>query len=221
MGAIHYSHDVRSSLERAEANSYMSCPAALLQIMLSASLLSESDPEESSGKEQLTTDRKTQHARNLMQQAESFDINAWAASVQGISLHNDLESRVHVGLAHKSAVCLYIHRAVPFANLLDEDSVETHVHKITHNLSFILPGDRLLKGTSWPTFIAGAESKDPEQQAWVVERLYILWEALPWGYVHTAIEMLQTIWRMKDPNGPSATSWLQKFKALGNDWIVV
>lgn len=192
--------------------------------MLSASLLCEPDTETPCDeKEPNAADHKTEQAQHLINQAQSFDINTWAASVQGISSHSDLESRIHVVLAHKSAVCLYIHRAVPFAGLLDENGVETHVRTITHNLSFILPGNQLLKCTSWPTFIAGAESKDPEQQAWVVERLGVLWESLPWGYVHTAIEMLQTIWDMGDAHNPPATpvSWLQRFKALGNDWIVV
>ncbi|KAL1959932.1 hypothetical protein VTO42DRAFT_600 [Malbranchea cinnamomea] len=226
VSAIHSSVDVLSILERAEANSYMSCPAVLLQIMLSASLLSGlGDGAALPGPEHLSTAYRAEQAFHLMQKAQSFDVHQWAASVQGVASYGDFEGRVHVALAHRSAVCLYINRAAPFAGLLDEQGVEEHVRTVTRNLSFIRPGDPLHKGTSWPMFIAGAESEDPEQQAWVVEALYMLWETLPWGYVQTAVEMLETIWRLKDSscNTPAkkAGSWLQEFKALGNDWIVV
>ncbi|KAK2882619.1 hypothetical protein FQN49_000158 [Arthroderma sp. PD_2] len=212
-GAIQYPYiDALPMLERAEANSYMSCPAFLLQIMLQASHLAGSDK---------ATALEEEQAFFLIKRAESFDIHAWAASVQGISSHNDFESRVHVASAHKSAVCLYIHRAVPSASLLDTSSIKATVDNIIWHLSFILPGNLLLKGTSWPTFIAGAESHDPSQQAWVVERLHALWEMLPWGYVHTAIEMLKTIWAADNSATEATDGWLQRLKALGNEWIVV
>ncbi|KAM5461111.1 hypothetical protein MferCBS49748_007382 [Microsporum ferrugineum] len=162
-----------------------------------------------------------EQALNLIEKARGFDINAWAASVQGISSTNDFESRVHVASAHKLAVCLYIHQAVPSARLMDKHSSKATVEDIIGHLSFILPGNLLLKGTSWPTFIAGAETHDPTHQAWIVARLHALWEMLPWGYVHTAIEMLKTIWSMEDLATDTTGGWLQKLKALGNDWIVV
>ncbi|KAF3481384.1 acriflavine sensitivity control protein acr-2 [Arthroderma uncinatum] len=212
-GAIHYPPlDALPMLERAEANSYMSCPAFLLQIMLSASHLSSLDK---------VTTLEEEQAFYLMKRAQSFGIHAWAASVQGISSYNDFDSRVHVATAHKSAVCLYIHRAVPSASLLDKSSIKATINDIIWHLSFILPGNLLLKGTSWPTFIAGAESHDPEQRAWVVARLHALWEILPWGYVHTAIEMLRTTWAAEDLATELTGGWLQRLKALGNDWIVV
>ncbi|EFR03821.1 acriflavine sensitivity control protein acr-2 [Nannizzia gypsea CBS 118893] len=164
--------DVLPLLERAEANSYMSCPAFLLHVMLSASHLS--NVEKITGYEE-------EQARYLMERASTFNTNTWAASVQGISSHNDFESRAHVASAHKSAVCLYIHQAVPSANLMDECSRKAMVEDIIGHLSFILPGNLLLKGTSWPTFIAGAESRDPAQRAWIVARLNDLWEILPWA----------------------------------------
>ncbi|KAM5445569.1 hypothetical protein MaudCBS49596_007389 [Microsporum audouinii] len=213
MGTASYPFlDVLPLLERAEANSYMSCPAFLLQIMLSASHLSSLDK---------VTAFEQEQALNLIEKARGFDINAWAASVQGISSTNDFESRVHVASAHKLAVCLYIHQAVPSARLMDKHSSKATVEDIIGHLSFILPGNLLLKGTSWPTFIAGAETHDPTHRAWIVARLHALWEMLPWGYVHTAIEMLKTIWSMEDLATDTTGGWLQKLKALGNDWIVV
>ena len=221
---MQHAPNVLPMLERAEANSYISCPAVLLQIMLSASHLSDQEEEMILEEERTPIDHQAEQASHLLEEAQSFDVYAWAACVQGVSSHNDFECRVHVAKAHKAAVCLYIHRVVPSARLLNKSNIECLVHSIISNLSSIPPGEQLLKGTSWSAFIAGAESKDPEQQAWAVGQLYALWEILPWGYVRTAIELLRTIWDMKDTHNLSADEddgWLQKLKALGNEWIVV
>lgn len=220
----HHSLNVLPMLERAEANSYMSCPAMLLQIVLSTSHLSDQRRGIISEEGQDPTNPRIEEASRLMDRTQSFDVHAWARRVQGISSHNDFESRLHIALAHKSAVCLYINRAVPSARLLDKDDIDILVQNIIDNLSSILPGDPLLKGTCWPTFMAGAESEGPERQDWIVTRMYVLWEILPWGYLRNTLGILRTIWGLKDnpdPRAKDADGWLQKLKAMGKEWIVV
>lgn len=208
-------------LERGETNSYLSCPSVLLQIMLSASCLCGVDPASPGEAGQLPME---QEALLLAHRAESFDIAGWARLVQGVSPHDDFESRVHVASAHKSAIRLYIHRAVPSARLLAAGDVEGLVCDIVHHLSLIDVDDNLIKGTSWPTFIAGAESVDPGRRAWAAERLLMLWRLMPWGYISTALETLQVIWGMNglpDNSEGSPVGWLQKLKNLGIEYIVV
>ncbi|KAK2768720.1 hypothetical protein FQN54_000576 [Arachnomyces sp. PD_36] len=221
----HHSPNVLPMLERSEVNSYMSCPAVLLQVVLSASHLSDQQGSVISEEEdQDPIDNEVEEASRLMEKAQSFDVHAWSARVQGISSHNDFESRLHIALAHKSAVCLYINRAVPSAKLLNYYSIQALVQNIIDNLSSILPGDPLLKGTCWPTFMAGAESESPELQKWVVTRIYVLWEILPWGYLRNTLGILRMIWGLKDNPDPltrGSDGWLQKMKALGKEWIVV
>jgi hypothetical protein len=211
-------------LKRSEANSYLSCPAVLLQVVLSASHLSDYEGGIISEEGQDPMDSQIDEASSLMEKAQSFDVRSWASRVRGISTHDDFKSRLHIALAHQSAVCLYINRAVPAAKLLDGNSIDSLVQNIIDNLSPILPGDPLLKGTCWPTFMAGAESKTPERQDWIVTRMYVLWEILPWGYLRNTLGILRTIWGLKDNPG-SATKefdgWLQKLKAFGYEWIVV
>ncbi|KAF4301225.1 putative acriflavine sensitivity control protein acr-2 protein [Botryosphaeria dothidea] len=207
-------------LERAESNSYLSCPSVLLQIMLSASYLCGVDPN-SAAEEQTPPEEE---ALMLMRRAQAFDIHAWAQVVQGISSHDDFESRVHVASAHKSAICLYIHRVVPSAHLLNAKAVEALVDDTIHHLSCIDRGDSLIKGTAWPTFVAGAESETSERRAWAAERLMMLWKLMLWGYLRTALETLQVVWGVNDidPETPgSAVGWLQKLKKLGIEWMVV
>jgi hypothetical protein len=129
---------------------------------------------------------------------------------------------MHLALAHRSAVCLYIHRAIPAANLLANPQVNLHVETIVSNLSVIGYGNSLLKGTSWPTFIAGAEATSDRHVAWVLWRLDMVWKVLPWGYLNTTTELLNRIWRNRKMRPESdGSSWLQELRGQGNDWIVV
>lgn len=211
-------------LKRAEANSYMSCPSTLLQVVLLASHLSDQQRGLISEAGQNPSNSQAEEAWRLMERAKSFDVSAWAECVQGISSHNDFESRLHIAMAHKSAVCLYINRAVPIAKLLDERGIEILVQNIIDNLSPILPGDPLLKGTCWPTFMAGAECVIPERQSWIVSRMHVLWEILPWGYIRNALQILREIWGLKSNPNPmvqGVDGWLQEMKALEKEWIVV
>lgn len=188
--------------------------------MLSASYLCGVDPN-SAAEEQTPPEEE---ALMLMRRAQAFDIHAWAQGVQGISSHDDFESRVHVASAHKSAICLYIHRVVPSAHLLNAKAVEALVDDTIHHLSCIDRGDSLIKGTAWPTFVAGAESETSERRAWAAERLMMLWKLMLWGYLRTALETLQVVWGVNDiePETPgSAVGWLQKLKKLGIEWMVV
>ncbi|BAE58438.1 unnamed protein product [Aspergillus oryzae RIB40] len=75
---------------------------------------------------------------------------------------------------------------------------ETLVTEIIHHLSFIDPKDPLSKATSWPTFIAGAETDNPVYRQWALDRLSLLWNVLPWGYVQTAVEVMRMAWRLRD-----------------------
>jgi len=100
--------------------------------------------------------------------------------------------------AHRSAAILYILGAVastPSLRDVDADAVRLDIF---HHLSSIQIDDNLFKATAWPTFVAGAETDDLVQRTWVSKRLGKLWEALPWGYVRSAIDTLEEIWTVRD-----------------------
>lgn len=210
-------------LERGELNSYLSCPASFLQTILLASHFSRPVDDFSFDDPKATKNYQLQHGLELMEKVNSFDLSAWAAGVQGLALQNDYRSRLHVASAHRSAICLYINRVVSEGALLDESGVRTLVADIIDHLSRIRPGNHLLKSTSWPTFIAGIETKDPTQQRWAVEHLSALWGMLPWGYLHTAMEMLGMMWQSGKDHSVHGVAerdgWPRHL--LGKDWIVV
>lgn len=214
-----------SALEYAESNNYLSCPAILLHRVLAATEVLRS----MSGI--LLTDSiakvppPAQQLRLLLQAVQSFDTFVWATSLQKVSPHKDVEKRIHIASAHKAAVCIYISRALLSINPDTEvsDGLEPLVSDVMHHLSFITYGDELFKATSWPTFIAGAETRNLTHQEWVVTRLHKLWDFIPWGYIRSTLEVLDTIWEKRNvaTNSTNASmNWVQELRSIGVDWLI-
>ncbi|KAL4928804.1 transcription factor domain-containing protein [Aspergillus undulatus] len=251
-----FSSDIIASLTRAEANSYLSLPTPLLQILFEACELSNlvalstmldipdshSDSDSDSNLIQFQT-----RARALLHATAAFNVNAWAASLEGTSTSLRTTSRIHTALAHQNAVKIYICRAVDVGTnttspssssmLLGEDPNRLVTNIITH-LSLVPPSDPIFKATSWPTFIAGAETDNPVYRRWAAERLDEFWNLIPWGYVRTAGEVMRTTWRLRDEasggegdgggggglsgNGKrrGRGSWVQQLKGLERYWLI-
>ncbi|KUJ21359.1 uncharacterized protein LY89DRAFT_577473 [Mollisia scopiformis] len=216
---------VRSSLHYAEANNYLSFPAALLEAVLTAAQLLQTMHDHFPAK--FTTTLEGNQLPPLLQAAQSFNVRDWASGLQRISPHCDLENRVHVASAHKAAVCIYICRVLRFLSpeAEAEDNLEPVVSDIITHLSFVTSDNELFKATSWPTFVAGAEARDLEQQAWAMTRLQQLRECLPctMGYVRSAMEILDSIWRKRDAAvcaGMHNIGWIQELKLLEIDIMI-
>lgn len=205
-------------MKRAEINSYLSCPAEILQIILVASQLSYETP---------CTDwslTAASEALSQIDQALAFNIPAWAARLQRANVA-DIDSRVHVASAHRSAACLYILQALPLVRTVRVVDTDVLVDDILAHLAQIGEKDPYFKATSWPTFIAGAETRDAEKRAWSLGRLLAIWAICPWGYIFTAIEMLKATWHMQDAGGFGGVdvglNWLQGLKGMGFDYLIV
>lgn len=212
--------DVLSVLQRAEAHSYHCCPPAILHIILSASRLCSS-----------TEPNAAEVAVSLLAQARALDVREWVYSIQGLSPQDDLEARVSLASAHRAAACLYVLLAVP--GVSDEIPENTQqpddlVLEILYHLSSVPIDHVLLKGTVWPTFMAGAQTDDAMLRSWCIDRLRAVWTlnpfVCPWGYIRTATEMLEEIWSARDQALPSEGgkwNWLQKLKNSGETYLIV
>ncbi|KND91919.1 Acriflavine sensitivity control protein acr-2 [Tolypocladium ophioglossoides CBS 100239] len=215
-----YAFELLPVMKRVEVNSYLSCPSEILQVILVASQLSYETP---------CTDwslSAADEALALIDQALAFDIPAWAAQLQRQPNVTDIESGVHVASAHRSAACLYILQALPLARAVRPVDTDFLVGDILGHLGQIGEGDPYFKATSWPTFIAGAETRDAEKRTWSLKRLLAIWEICSWGYIFTAIEMLKATWAMQDRAaiGRAAVpgvNWLQGLKDMGFDYLIV
>ncbi|KAM3565114.1 hypothetical protein MY1884_000364 [Beauveria asiatica] len=207
----HYAFELLPVLKRTEVNSYLSCPSEILQIILKASQLSYETP---CTKWNFTA---ADQALMLIREVRDFNIVAWATQ-----LLTDVGSRIHVASAHRSAVCLYIFQALPLARAVQVVDTQALVDEILYHLSHIGKADPYFKASSWPTFIAGAESRNAEKRMWTMTRLMEIWEVCPWGYVFTAIEMLKATWQMQDARPEDeSVNWLQKLKLMKFQGLIV
>ncbi|KAL2128016.1 hypothetical protein VTI74DRAFT_9848 [Chaetomium olivicolor] len=211
--------DLFAVLKRAEAYSYHCCPPEILQILLSASqLCSDQGPD----------DTRVETALSLLHQARSFDIVDWVYSIQGLSPHDDLNTRVSIALAHRASACLYILLAVPEAAPFPS-AVDMAVQEVLGHLAEVPIDHVLLKGTMWPTFIVGAQTDDLAERAWCIERMQAVWAwnpwICPWGYIRTAVQMMRQFWDARDREpggkGKGKGNWLQELKGMREKCLIV
>lgn len=203
-----------STLKRAAANSYLCCPPEVLEVLYAASQLSAASDDDEGA---------TAEAIALIQRAQAFDVQQWAEDLHRNPLFSKIpvESRVHVGSAHRLAACLYTVNAIPSAGVqLGEGAGERLSHEIFEHLACVPDEDPNFKATPWPTFIAGAEVKDPEMREWVMHRLRRLVFWCPWGFLYTAMETLKVIWEL-DEEGKSQKGWLKMLQDPELNFLIV
>lgn len=205
-------------LGRATSNSYICCPPKILEILYAASQLSNVSVEDEDSTAQVAS-----AGSELLKQAQSVDVPSWAAESIGVSDIRDkaLESRINAGFAHQLAACLYIVQAIePVGDLFGNQYAIDLDSAMIDRLSKIPPEDPNFKATTWPTFIVGAGTRDPERRAWVMERLQALVRCCPWGFLHTAMETLQVIWRLEGPEC-GERSWVHTLKDPRLNFLMV
>ncbi|KXX82506.1 Acriflavine sensitivity control protein acr-2 [Madurella mycetomatis] len=214
--ADHNLTDLFSTLRRAEPYSYHCCPPAILQTIMSASSLCSDGVD----------DTRVKLALSLLNQARSLDVTEWVYSIRGLSAQDDLDARISLASAHRAAACLYILLAVPEI-AVGPLSPDVLVREVLGHLASVPIDHVLLKGTVWPTFMAGAQTDDRQQREWCINRMQAVWASnpwiCPWGYIRTAIQMLQDLWGARDqtPVHQQKTNWLQEIKRMRDKCLIV
>jgi hypothetical protein len=195
-----------------QPNSCLSCPPLLLQVIRDVSRCSQ--PPHSDG-------LPVKGHGQLLTIVDAFDSYTWACSLQRVSSSFDLEKRAHIGSAYKAAVKIYILRAtVPAKSAsITSEPLEDLVSEIVLHLACIPPDDPFFKAVCWPLFIAGAETNVPRQRAWVSSRFEIALKTLPWGYLSSAVGLLDRVWARRS-EGEAVTGWLINLKLSENDWLI-
>jgi hypothetical protein len=210
--------DIKSVLQRAAPFSYGCYPPIILEILSKATHLSQKD---------------TCKARDLIDELCALDLRAWVYSIPGLSPRDDLEARVDIADAHRAATCLYILLAAPD---LERDAVcgrgltaEALTSKVARHLASVPYDHALSKGLIWPTFMVGAQMDDPGGRQWCLGRMQKIWVAspfiCPWGYIETAMAMMQRVWESKDAKskigGQAGKNWLQDLKGFPDHGLIV
>ncbi|KAF5597456.1 fungal transcriptional regulatory [Fusarium subglutinans] len=170
-----------SLLQDAEGNHCSSFPAALLPLIQAGTRIL--DITDAYLFHDTSTNPGQHDALQLLHVAKSFDPAAWAINLQPRSPADDLLHRTMVACAHRTAVCVYLSRIILAlwpSTVLPDDLQVLAAEIITH-LSHLRPGDALFTATAWPAFIAGLETRELTNRAWVERIFQELWEIEPLG----------------------------------------
>jgi len=211
-------------LRYAETNNYLSCPSPLLRVMLESFALPSrtvSCTDEVYGNIQ-------EKIGILLHRALDFDPVTWSCEFEPASPLEDIEQRIRIAAAHRSAVCIYLARVLPSSNpLIDPASGSAIVNltalanDVVYQISHLKPGDALFKSICWPLFLAGAESRDLAQREWIMNTLDELYSIMYWGYLHTSKRVLEAIWKYIDQaQDDEENCWVEEVKDLGSDILI-
>lgn len=199
-------------------NSYMCCPAEILQLLATAAHLSNEAADDK------FTGDVAKAGLDLFNTALSFDIDAWAADTSRVPIERQamsIQCRKHAGAAHQLSVCLYILRAIPSIHSMIPCGHRDGIGRdLVFHLSSISDDDPNFHSTLWPVFVAGAEAVSLDQQTWILDRFRRIGLVFPWGSLGTAVDTLRLIWRSRDQSELSV-NWLDIVKRAKMNLLLV
>lgn len=203
-------------LKRLEETSYVGCPAYLLEVILliHAGLYFDPDVDPNSQPSMIFTSAFLSQDTNplqspgaLLQHIQAFDPSAWAESMQSCYYLADLSMRTALATVFKGAVYLYASRVlsrprpgaatIPNHFGLPSDHAEV-ADLIIRKIALIPIEDPHFKCLIWPTFIAGAECRDPSQRPFVLNKLRALYFNITSVNVRNAAWVLSLMWQKQD-----------------------
>ncbi|KAM0244280.1 hypothetical protein ACHAP5_006396 [Fusarium lateritium] len=199
---------------------YYCCPPELLEIMLIASRLSNTKPDDV-----VSADMVTAAGAALLDRAHNFDVLPWAQALDVSNLspieEDPILSRFRVATSHRLAICLYILNAIPaVGGWVGEDLADAIFAELHQVLGMIPDDDTNFKATTWVTFVFGACAKTPEMKDWVTVQIKKLMLESPWGFLYAARDALQMLWSVQ-VEGMPMTSWVQTLRDLHMDFLIV
>ena len=205
-----------SLLQDAEGNNCTSFPAELLQLVQAGAQISDASGTH--------VCQASEAVQRLLKTAQDFDPFAWALRLQSRSPAKDVMQRHSLAIAHCAAVCIYLSRILlaldPLA--LSSASFSSYVSTVVRHLCAFRPADDLFTATTWPAFVAGAETDDPIIQDWARRRFEEMWSVEPWGNVKGALGLLESIWKRRSLEAESIPhDWVSHLRSLGVNWLVI
>ncbi|KAL4810033.1 fungal-specific transcription factor domain-containing protein [Aspergillus unguis] len=204
-----------SVLKRLEETSWVGCPAYLLEtiFVVHAFNLDLGDDPYSQPSIVFPSvylpegSNPLQCPEILPKHIQAFDPIAWAESLQSYLFLPDLSMRITLATVYKAAVYLYATRVLshprPGATTISTSLGLPSDHAIVatflvHQISLIPPSDPHFKCLIWPSFIAGAECRDPAQRPFILQTLRTLYFHITSVNVRNAAWVLTMMWRKRD-----------------------
>lgn len=166
--------------------------------------------------------------KTLIRRTFAFDPAVWLSNIKLVSSEDDPKGRFHMASAHRSAVCIYLARFIPYEHpLLDPSSGQAIMNlpslatDIVQHVAYITPEDTYFKALNWPLFLAGAETNDPAERAFIVHTLDTIFDIMRWGYVITSKKILETIWALRSHGTPPGGCWVTEVTRNGTELLIV
>ncbi|THC88940.1 hypothetical protein EYZ11_011615 [Aspergillus tanneri] len=211
-----YSSDMGPEvLKRLEQTSWVGCPAYLLEVIF---ILHEgwcAQPDSNSSSHPTMNFHSTflpegsnpfQFPCAILHHIKAFDPLAWAEDMQSCLYLPDLSMRVTLASVFRAAVYLYAGRVLsqPRTGVaqshnsgLPSDHSDV-TNSLIREIAFIPITDPHFKCLIWPTFIAGAECRDPCQRPILLQTLSNLYYDITSINVRNAAWVLSLMWRKRD-----------------------
>ncbi|CAG8178844.1 unnamed protein product [Penicillium salamii] len=203
-----------SILKRLEENSWVGCPAYLLEVIFFIHSLWYPESEIATKTQSPSLPTSIQPGQpltleafaSLLQGIRNFDPISWSQNMQDVFFIPDLSYRLALATSYQDAVYLYTSRVLSrsregFSPPWTDVGMPTDHRLITTNLitqiCLVPASDPHFKCLIWPTFIAGAECL-PSQRALILEKLGSLYEALTSANVRNAAWVLRLMWQKQD-----------------------
>ncbi|KAF7156613.1 hypothetical protein CNMCM6106_000903 [Aspergillus hiratsukae] len=204
-------------LKRLEETSWVGCPAYLLEVIFFVEAGHFVAPDKDSISQQTMSFSSVflpddsdplQSPEALLEHIQAFDPVAWAESMQSCLYLEDLSMRIALATIYKAAVYLYASRVLsrprsgrnptttPSFSLPPDHGAVTTV--LIHQIGLIPVADPHFKCLIWPTFIAGAECRDPAHRPFLLEKLRALYYDITSVNVRNAAWVLSLMWRKRD-----------------------
>ncbi|PLB38503.1 putative C6 finger domain protein Acr-2 [Aspergillus candidus] len=203
-------------LKRLEETTWVGCPAYLLEVIFivhawcsepnagptsrpkmifpSAFLAKNADPLES--------------PRAFLHHIQAFDPAAWAETMQSYVFLPDLTMRLALATIYRASVYLYASRVLcrsrdgPMLSLASGLGIPSDhsdvANLLIRQITLIPVADPHFKCLIWPTFIAGAECRDPSLRPFLMEKLSALYYDITSINVRNAAWVLSLMWRKRD-----------------------
>ncbi|KAL2854947.1 fungal-specific transcription factor domain-containing protein [Aspergillus pseudoustus] len=204
------------ALKRLEQTSWVGCPAYLLEAIFFVHAFFDLDLADDPSSQPSTVfpsaylplgSNPLQCPENLARHIQAFDPVAWAESLQDYLFLPDLSMRIALATSYKAAVYLYATRVLsrprPGATSvstnfgLPPDHAEVAALLI-HQFTLIHSTDPHFKCLIWPSFIAGAECRDPAQRPFLLQTLRALYFNITSVNVRNSAWVLTMMWQKRD-----------------------
>lgn len=165
-----------------------------------------------------------EHIRNtitMLELTESFDSFEWASNFQQPRASSiiDVEKVSILSQAYKMATLLYGRRVLRAlqTTIPDNEELVSQLLSLIHDLRCDVT---LFKCLLWPTFIAGLDCREKQQQTLVLETLEMLWNLTSCLNVISASKILREHWeRTNLPETPMQGK--SDIEGLAGGWLLI